>query len=86
MSDQLRSIARLLGNGYAHVQHGIDRSIEWGFTKMEEQAKVAPKKATQKPKGITGNVAAFARGFVGVLGEAGGAYFKTYNELKKKTE
>lgn len=84
MSDQLRSIARLLGNGYAHLQHGIDRSIEWGFTKMEEQAKVAPKKAAQKPKGITGNVAAFARGFVGVLGEAGSSYYRTYERLKRK--
>lgn len=83
MSDQLKSFARLLGNSYAHVQHGIDKAIEWGFSKMEEQAKAAPKKA-KKPTGIAGNTAAFARGFFGVLGEAGGAYFRTYEELKRK--
>ncbi len=82
MGHQIDSIARLLGNAYAHVQDGIDRAIEWGFKKMEEQA-AAPKKKT-KPKGVAGNAAAFARGFFSVLGEAGGAYFKTYSELKKK--
>ncbi len=81
MSEQLNSVARLLGNMYAHVQNGIDRGIEWGFKKMEQQGKVTPKK---KPKGIAGNVAAFGRGFFSVLGEAGGAYFRTYGELKKK--
>lgn len=83
MSNQLNSVARLLGNTYAHIQDGIDRAIEWGFAKMEEQAKTTPKK-TSKPKGVAGNAAAFARGFFSVLGEAGGAYFRTYSELKKK--
>lgn len=83
MPDQVKSVARLIGNSYAHVQHGIDRAIEWGFTKMEEQAKT-PVKKKKKPKGVGGNVAAFGRGFFSVLGEAGGAYFRTYNELKKK--
>lgn len=85
MGHQLDSIARLLGNGYAHVQHRIDQGIEWGFMKMEEQAKVAPKNV-KKSKGVMGKTAAFARGFFGVLGEAGGAYFKTYSELKKKVK
>lgn len=83
MGHQLDSIARLLGNAYAHVQDGIDRAVEWGFKKMEEQAAAAPKKMT-KPKGVAGNAAAFARGFFSVIGEAGSAYYTTYNELKKK--
>lgn len=83
MSDQLKSIARLLGNTYAHVQDGIDRVIEWGFATMEKQSKTAPKKG-KKPKGVAGNVMAFGRGFFSVLGEAGGAYFRTYNDLKKR--
>ncbi len=83
MADQLKSFARLLGNSYAHVQHGIDKAIEWGFATMEKQAKAAPKKG-KMPKGVAGNAAAFARGFFGVLGEAGSAYFRTYEDLKRK--
>lgn len=84
MGHQLNSLARLIGNSYAHVQHGIDVAIEWAFATMEKQAETAPKKRAAKAKGVTGNLAAFARGFFSVLGEAGGAYFKTYGELKKK--
>jgi hypothetical protein len=83
MGHQLNSLARLLGNAYAHVQHGIDRGIEWGFAKMEEQAKDVSKKRSEA-KGVVANVAGFARGFFGVLGEAGSAYYRTYEELKKK--
>lgn len=84
MGHQIDSLARLLGNAYAHVQHGIDVAIEWGFRKMEEQAKSAPKKGAKKPTGVAGNVAGFAKGFFSVLGEAGGAYFRTYSDLKKR--
>ena len=84
MGHQLDSVARLLGNSFAYVQHGIDRAIEWGFATMEEQAKGKSKSVKKKPKGVTGNVAAFARGFFGVLGAAGSAYYRTYEELKKK--
>lgn len=84
MFHQLKSLARLLGNSYAHVQHGIDKGIEWGFATMEKQAKAAPKTKAIKPKGIVGNAGAFARGFFSVIGEAGTAYFRTYEELKKK--
>lgn len=84
MGHQLNSVARLLGNTYAHVQHGIDVGIEWAFATMEKQAKAAPKQKAAKPKGVAGNAAAFARGFFGMVGEAGTAYFRTYEELKKK--
>lgn len=83
MSDQIKSIARLLGNSYAHLQHGIDKAIEWGFTTMEQQASTAPKK---KLTGVVGNVLGFGKGFLSVVGEAGSAYFRTYEELKKKTK
>jgi hypothetical protein len=81
MGHQLHSIARLVGNSYAHLQHGIDKAIEWGFATMEKQVASAPKK---KPKGVAGNVLGFGRGFLSVIGEAGSAYFRTYEELKKK--
>ncbi len=83
MPDQIKSVARLLGNSYAHVQHGIDVLIEWGFKTMEEQAKTAPKNG-KKQTGVAGNIGAFAKGFFGALGEGGQAYFRTYEELKKK--
>jgi hypothetical protein len=83
MGHQLNSVARLAGNTYAHVQHGIDKAIEWGFRTIERQAKSTPKKASKKPTGVAGNAAAFARGFFGMIGEAGSAYFRTYEELKK---
>ena len=84
MGHQLNSFARLIGNSYAHVQHGIDRAIEWGFATMEEQAKAAPKTTKKKPEGVAGNAAAFARGFFTAVGEAGTAYFRTYEALKKR--
>lgn len=84
MGHQLNSLARLIGNSYAHVQHGIDKAIEWGFDTMEKQAKAAPAKKAKRPAGVAGNAAAFARGFFSVLGEAGTAYYRTYEELKKK--
>lgn len=80
MGHQLNSVARLLGNSYAHLQHGIDKAIEWGFSTMEKQAKSSPKK---KPTGVVGNAVGFAKGFFSVIGEAGSAYFRTYEELKK---
>ncbi len=84
MGHQLNSLARLLGNSYAHVQHGIDKGIEWGFATMEKQAASSPKKTSKKPTGIVGNAAGFARGFFTAIGEAGTAYFRTYEELKKR--
>lgn len=86
MGHQIDSIARLIGNAYAHVQDGMDRAIEWGFKQVEEQAKTSPRKASKKPRGVVGNAAAFARGFFSVIGEAGSAYYTTYNQLKKKRQ
>jgi hypothetical protein len=83
MGHQLNSLARLIGNSYAHVQHGIDKAIEWGFATMEKQAASAPKTTSKKPAGIAGNAVGFARGFFTAIGEAGTAYFRTYEELKK---
>lgn len=84
MSDQIRSVARLIGNSYAHVQHGIDRAIEWGFETMQKQAEVrekAPPKNT-----AAGKVATVGKGVLGFLGAAGEAYFRTYSDLKKKAK
>lgn len=83
MSHQIKSVARLIGNSYAHVQHGVDVAIEWGFTKMKEQEKTATKSVAKTP---AGKVEKVGRGILGVIGAAGDAYFRTYSELKRKTK
>jgi hypothetical protein len=75
------SMAETLGKGYAHVQHGIDKVIAWGFEKMKD---VDAAKAPQKFENPHMEKAAKAgRSVLGFLGRAGESYFKTYEDLKK---
>lgn len=81
MGRQLTGIARLLGNTSAHIQHGIDRAIEWGFAKMKEQDAHRAKKTPTTP---VGRAAQVGRGIIGLIGSAGDAYYSTYEQLKRK--
>lgn len=78
MSKQADSIARVIGKGYAHVQHGMDRVAEWGFARLKEQGNVQPSKA----KTVTEKATSVGRGVLGFLGTLGDAYYRTYEELK----
>ena len=80
MSKQADSVARVIGKGYAHVQHGIDRVVEWGFMRMKEQGDTQPKEA----KTVTEKAASVGRGVLGFLGTLGDTYYRTYEDLKKR--
>jgi len=75
------SLAEIAGEGFALLQHGIDRTIEWGFKKMKEAEKTKP---TTIENPYLKNAAEAGRKTLGFLGRAGQAYYKRYEELKTK--
>ena len=80
MSKQADSVARVIGKGYAHVQHGMDRVVEWGFARLKEQGDTQSDEA----KTVSEKAASVGRGVLGFLGTLGDTYYKTYGDLKKK--
>jgi hypothetical protein len=73
------SLADTLGAGYAHVQHLMDRAIEWGFRKMRESE---AGKGKGPPKTAAGKAERMGRSVLSFFGKAGSAYFETYERLK----
>ncbi len=86
MGKQADSIARLIGKGYAHLQDGMDRVIAFGFEKMREAnpPQPHPKRAPEEPTTVLGRVGHAARSLVGFFGTAGDAYYRTYDDLKRR--
>ena len=78
------SMAETLGKGYAHVQHLIDKAIGWGFKEMRKAAATKPTKAEKKSGSTAGKISRAARSTFKFFGEAGDAYFQTYEDLKRK--
>lgn len=76
-------IPALLGEGLAHVQHGIDKLTQWGFEVMKEQAEKAPPKETGNLYAREAKKA--GRSVLKFLGKLGTGYYKKYEELKKKS-
>lgn len=73
-------LAGMLGAGYAHIQHVMDKAIAWGFDRMEETKAAKPIKDDTP----LGKAEKLGRGVLSFFGAAGKAYFKTYEDLKKK--
>lgn len=76
------TLASLVGDSFALIQHGIDHVIDWGFSKMKESEKELPPVQKIKNPYLRGAAKA-GRGFLGFIASAGTSYYKTYNELKK---
>jgi hypothetical protein len=76
-------MAELLGKSYAHFQHGLDRAIEWGFSKMNTLEGEEPTEKDIKNPHLRKTINV-GRKMVGFVGRAGNTYFRTYEELKKK--
>lgn len=76
--------AKVIGHGFAHVQHGIDKLTIWGFKKMREAAKDAPKKDAKDAAGWKGKTKIAAKRTFSFLGETGDEFYKKYEELKKQ--
>lgn len=68
----------LIGKGFAHVQHGLDKVIAWGFSQMRSTGE-------QKPKANAGRASRFVRGALKTFGKMGDAYYRKYDDLKKKS-
>lgn len=73
----------MIGHGYAHVQHGMDLVIEWGFKKIKETEKQQKADTIEQKPTYTGRVKTAARGVFGFIGTAGQSYFAKYEELKR---
>ena len=85
MKESKHSLATLLGHGYAHVQHLMDKGIEWGLGKMKESdLQEAPTK--DEEHGRLKRTRRVIRGLFGLVGTAGTAYYEKYEELKTKSK
>lgn len=71
-------MAEALGAGWAHVQHGMDRLIGWGFERMRQAGTATPQKQNRS------RAARVGRGILRFVGRAGDAYYRTYDALKQK--
>lgn len=78
------TLAEVVGGGFAVLQHGIDKVVTWGFRKMKDvQQGTDPEKDIENPH--LQKAAKLGRGLLGFVADAGQAYYKSYEELKKKS-
>ncbi|MDD4319415.1 MAG: hypothetical protein PHW10_03775 [Candidatus Peribacteraceae bacterium] len=75
--------ARLIGNGLAHLQHGMDRLGEWGFRTMRKAAS-QPSASPLQPSTTKSRLTRILKKALGFVGDAGDTYYATYEELKRK--
>jgi acetyl-CoA acetyltransferase len=78
--------ASLLGHSYAHIQHGMDRVIAWGFQSMRKATEQSGKAATKTKKATASRLDTAKQTGISILrfiGQTGEAYFEKYEELKK---
>lgn len=75
------SLAEIAGEGFALLQHGIDKAVAWGFKKMKE---VDTEESPEITNPYLRTAADAGRKTLGFLGRAGQAYYKRYEELKTK--
>lgn len=76
-------MAELLGESFALLQHGIDKVIDWGFSKMREIPPQEKEEQTIKNPALR-SLANAGRGIARFFGSAGSAYYRSYEELKRK--
>lgn len=78
------NMAALLGKTFALVQHGMDKVIEWGFSKIKDIPKEGGEKKIENP--ALRNAAKAGRGVLRFFGGMGKAYYEYYEELKKHSK
>jgi hypothetical protein len=76
--------ARLLGDGLARVQHGVDGLVRWGFRRLESVDRDHHVIEVDESHPYVTKAKKVAKGTLGFLGEAGIAYYKAYEKLKKE--
>ena len=75
--------AKTLGSSFAHIQHGLDKTAEWGFAKMKEAGSKPKKNDTTKNVYLRSAKNA-SKGTLQFLGQLGENYYKQYEKLKNK--
>jgi hypothetical protein len=75
--------ARTIGSAFAHLQHGLDKSAEWGFAKMKDVSSTPKKKDTTKNKYLRSSKT-IARNTFSFFGQLGESFYNEYEDLKKK--
>ncbi len=73
-------MAALLGRSFALLQHGMDKVIEWGFSKMQN----VPKEDQAFENPTLRKAAKAVRGVLRFFGGMGKAYYAYYEELKAR--
>lgn len=79
--EEKAGIPGLIGEGFAHLQHGLDRLTEWGFESMKKSAAEPPRKESKNL--FLRELKRFGKISMKTLGKMGTSYYKTYEELKK---
>lgn len=77
-------IARMLGHGYAHFQHTLDKGISWGLGKMRESSKKPEKVIDPEASQFEVQAKRAAKSTMRFVGELGSSYFEKYEELKRR--
>ncbi len=82
---QSGTFARMIGSGFAHLQHAIDGMADAGFRALKK-AGTQQKDSPRKPEGAAWLRTAkdAGRGTLRFLGEAGESYYQKYDDLKAK--
>jgi hypothetical protein len=75
--------ARTLGSAGAHLQHGLDKTAEWGFAKMKDVGDEPRKKDKTKNKYLKSSKK-IARNTFSFFGQLGESFYNEYEDLKKK--
>lgn len=77
------TLAEVVGGGFAILQHGIDKVASWGFSKMKDmQRNTDPDADIANPH--LKKAAKVGRGIMGFIADTGQAYYRSYEEMKRR--
>ena len=82
--DPLTPWANIVGKSFAYLQDATDRIIDWGFEKMKQTGEEPEQKETEPKNPYVRGVKKFGKGILFFLGKTGDAYYRKYEELKRK--
>lgn len=74
--------AKTLGSAFAHVQHGLDKGVEWGFSQLNN-ASEPPKVINVEEKKYVRTAKNIVRGTASFFGHLGKKYYEEYEDLKR---
>lgn len=75
--DDRSKVPKIIGDGLAYVQHGVDVVLNWSFKKLKETSK-------PKPTGDEHVAVKTAKKVGGFFGDIGTEYYAKYEHLKRR--